>query len=278
MFVHNTSVSLTPQPNWCYRGTNTVTPRTLRRPRATAGRRPLGSEPAAITEAIGYIRVSTQDQADSGLGLEAQEARIKAYCEAHGWHLAAVHTDAGVSAKTLDRPALQAALEGIRPGRALVALKLDRLTRTARDLDELTGCVQEHGGDWATVEGSYDTSTAMGRFMIRVVADIAQMEREVIAERTAAALDAKRARRERLGTTPLGYRTVDTSEGRRVEMDAEEQTTVRMARALFDNGKTYRAIARELTDAGRPTKRGGAWHPETVRCLIRERYLEEIGA
>jgi len=241
-------------------------------------RRPSGTEPTAVTEAVGYIRVSTQDQADSGLGLEAQKARIMAYCEAHGWRLLTIHTDAGVSARTLDRPALQAALEDIHHGRVLVALKLDRLTRTARDLDEFTARVQERGGDWATVEGNYDTSTAMGRFMLRVVADIAQMEREVIAERTVAALDAKRARRERLGTTPLGYRTVETSEGRRVEIVPEEQATVRMARDLYDAGLTYRAIALELIAAGRSTKRGGTWHPETVRYLIRERYLEEIAA
>ena len=156
----------------------------------------------------------------------------------------------------------------------LVALKLDRLTRTARDLDDLTARVLAAGGEWATVEGNYDTSSAMGRFMLRVVADIAQMEREVIGERTSAALQAKRARRERLGTTPLGYRT----EGRRVVTDPHEQETVRMARELFDAGRSYRAIAAELTAAGRTTKRGGRWHAETVACLIRTRYLEEIAA
>jgi len=230
--------------------------------------------PKAITEAVAYVRVSTQEQADSGLGLEAQKARIAAYCTAQGWHLAEVFTDAGVSAKTLNRPALQDALEALRPGRVLVALKLDRLTRTARDLDELTARVHHHGGEWATVEGQYDTGSAMGRFMLRVVADIAQMEREVTAERTSAALQAKKARRERLGTTPLGYRTVDG----RVEAVKTERDTVRMARGLFDAGMSYRAIARELTAAGRQTKRGGLWHPETVRCLVAERYLEEIGA
>jgi site-specific DNA recombinase len=235
-------------------------------------------EPREVTEAVAYVRVSTQDQADSGLGLEAQKARIGAYCTAQGWTLAEVFTDAGVSAKTLDRPALKAALAALRPGRVLVALKLDRLTRTARDLDELTARVHQAGGEWATVEGSYDTGSAMGRFMLRVVADIAQMEREVTAERTVAALQAKKARRERLGTTPLGYRTVETPDGRRVEKDPQGQETVRTARRLFDAGKSYRAIAAELTATGRPTKRGGRWQAETVRYLIRERYLEEIAA
>lgn len=241
-------------------------------------RRAKMSEPTEVTEAVAYVRVSTQDQADSGLGMEAQKARIAAYCTAQGWTLEEVFTDAGVSAKTLDRPGLKDALDALRPGRVLVALKLDRLTRTARDLDDLTARVLQTGGQWATVEGQYDTGSAMGRFMLDLVARLAQMEREVTAERTSAALQAKRSRRERLGTTPLGYRTVETAEGRRVEADAEGQETVRMARALFNAGKSYRAIAAELTAAGRPTKRGGAWHPETVRYMVRERYMEEIAA
>lgn len=236
------------------------------------------TEKPETTEAVAYIRVSTQEQADSGLGLAAQKARIEAYCTAQGWKLAALFADAGVSAKTLDRPALTEALAALKPGRVLVALKLDRLTRTARDLDELTARVQDQGGEWATVEGAYDTGSAMGRFMLRVVADIAQMEREVTAERTSAALQAKKARRERLGTTPLGYKTVDTPEGRCVEVDAEGAETVQMARALFDAGKSYRAIAAELTAAGRKTKRGGPWYASSVRGLMAERYLEEIAA
>jgi DNA invertase Pin-like site-specific DNA recombinase len=210
--------------------------------------------------------------------MEAQRARIAAYCTAQGWNLVDVFVDAGVSGKSLDRPALKAALASLRAGRVLVALKLDRLTRTARDLDELTARVHENGGEWATVEGSYDTGSAMGRFMLRVVADIAQMEREVTAERTSAALQTKKGRRERLGTTPLGYQTIETPDGRRVVLDAKEQSTVELARSLFDAGKSYRAIAADLAAAGCQTKRGGRWAPQTVRNLVNVRYLEEIAA
>lgn len=241
-------------------------------------RRTRTQEATVVSEAIGYVRVSTQEQADSGLGLEAQKARIAAYCTAQGWRLAEVFTDAGVSAKTLNRPALTEAIGALRPGRVLVALKLDRLTRTARDLDDLTALVRDRGGEWATVEGQYDTSSAMGRFMLRVVADIAQMEREVIAERTSAALQAKKARGERLGTTPLGFRTVETPEGRRVQTDPDEQETVRMARDLREAGLSLRRIAAELTEAGRKTKRGGRWQAETISCLLAPRYLEELSA
>lgn len=237
------------------------------------------TEATEITEAIAYARVSTQEQARSGLGLEAQEARIRAFCEAQGWRLVHIYRDAGVSAATLNRPALKEALDALRPGRVLVALKLDRLTRTARDLDDLTQAVDNRGAAWATVEDNFETRTAMGRAMLRIVATLAQLEREVIAERTVAALEAKRNRRERLGTTPLGYRTVEAGDGaRRVEPDPDEQETVRMARDLFNRGLSLRAIAQELRKAGRRTKRGGDWHAETVRLLVRDRYLETIGS
>jgi len=232
----------------------------------------------AATAAIGYVRVSTSEQADSGLGLEAQRRRIVAYCEAQGWQLAEIVADEGVSGKTLERPGLVRAVSLLGPGRILVALKLDRLTRGgARGLDDLTTRVMAAGGDWATVEGSYDTSSAMGRFMTRLVAEIAQLEREQTAERTVQALGVKRENRERLGTTPLGYATVLGEDGQRqVVEDAEEQKTLILARELRTQGLSLRQIAARLTEAGRPTKRGGKWGAETIAYLVGPRYLEQI--
>lgn len=243
------------------------------RSRGTAKR-----EVAAATEAIGYVRVSTSEQADSGLGLEAQRRRIRAYCEAQGWALVQIVADEGISGKTLARPGITKAVSLLGPGRILVALKLDRLTRGgARGLDDLTERVLKSGGDWATVEGSYDTSSAMGRFMTRLVAEIAQLEREQTAERTVQALGVKRENRERLGTTPLGFRTVAGEDGSlHIETDAGEQETVRLAREWSGAGLSLRQVAKRLAKAGRPTKRGGQWRAETVALLLTPRYLETI--
>lgn len=231
-----------------------------------------------ITEAIGYVRVSTAEQADSGLGLEAQRRRIAAYCEAQGWDLVQIVADEGLSGKALDRPGLARAVGLLRPGRILVALKLDRLTRGgARGLDELTEQVLASGGDWATVEGSYDTSSAMGRFMTRLVAEIAQLEREQTAERTMQALGVKRENRERLGTTPLGFVTIEDADGaRHVRLDENGQHTVRLAREWRRQGLSLRQIAAKLTDHKRPTLRGGRWSAGNVARLIEPRYLETI--
>src|SRR5438105_1963399 len=89
---------------------------------------------ATTLQAVIYCRVSTTEQADSGLGLEAQMRKAEAYCEVQGWEIMGRYIDAGISAKSLERPQLQAALEALAPGVVLVTLKLDRLTRTVADL------------------------------------------------------------------------------------------------------------------------------------------------
>ena len=236
------------------------------------------TESAEITEAVGYIRVSHADQVESGLGLAAQRERIEAYCVAKGWTLVRVHEDAGISGKDLhNRPALVEAVNSLRPGRILVASKLDRLTRTASDLNELTEYIEGVRSAWCVVEGQFDTSSATGRFMVRMIAELAEMERGIIAERVCAALAVKSHRGERLGTTPLGYRTEAGPDGPVVVEDPEELETVRLARELRASGLSFRKVAAALVDAGRPTKRGGKWEAATVKRLIEPRYIERTG-
>jgi DNA invertase Pin-like site-specific DNA recombinase len=230
------------------------------------------------SEAIGYVRVSTEEQADSGLSLDSQRARIKAQAEANGWHLAAIYEDAGISAKTLERPGLHAALKELRPGRVLVALKLDRFTRSVPDLYELDALVSDRGGEWASISEHIDTTTATGRMMRTFIATIAEWERGIISERTAAALGEKKKRREHLGAPPLGYRVIEASDGARLVVeDADEMATVRIARELHHAGKSLRQIGAALLDAGHKTKRGGQWTATAVRNLLKTRYLESIG-
>ena len=235
------------------------------------------AEEPEVLEAVGYVRVSTNEQAESGLGLEAQRARITAQALANGWKLVAIYEDAGVSAKTLDRPGLQAALKELRPGRVLLALKLDRLTRSVRDLYDLTAEVDKAGAEWASVMEKFDTTTATGRLMLNLIVQLSQWEREVIGERTSDALGTKKTRRERLGTTPLGYVTTTSEDGsRRVAPDAEGQKTVRLARQLRGEGHSLRQIAAELTRQGCPTKRGKPWRASSVSVLLPPRYLETL--
>lgn len=233
------------------------------------------SKAQSVTEAIIYCRVSTDEQAKSGLGLEAQETRCRAWAEANGYDVAGLFVDEGASAKTLRRPELEKALAALKPGRVLVAYKLDRLTRTQADFPALAARVEAAGGEWATVEERFDTSTAMGRAMLQIVLTFSQLEREQTAERTVAALAAKKARGERLGTTPLGW--ITTAEGT-LAVDPAEQATLSRARELRAAGHTFRAIGDALTAEGHRSKRGGSWGPSTIRGMLAPRYIETIAA
>lgn len=236
----------------------------------------VNAESGAI-EAVGYVRVSTGEQADSGLGLEVQRQKIAAQCEANGWRLIAVYEDAGVTAKNLDRPALGEALDALKPGRVLVVLKLDRLTRSVRDLYDLTQRIEAEGADWASVMEKFDTTTATGRLILGIMVQLSQWERETISERTTDALAVRKSRGERLGTTPLGYRTVENDDGSKsIVEDADEQRTVALARQLREAGLSLRAIAKILTENGHKTKRGGSWEAATIAKLVKPRYVEEI--
>jgi DNA invertase Pin-like site-specific DNA recombinase len=230
-----------------------------------------------VSLCLGYIRVSSDEQADSGLSLDNQRARIQAQCAANGWELLEVFEDAGVSAKNLERPALRRALRAMQPGRVLLALKLDRFTRSVPDLYTLDALVADTGGEWATIAEHIDTSTATGRMMRTFIATIAEWERGIIAERTAAALGQKKARKERLGTTPLGYKTIEGADGVKMLVeDEDEMKTVNLVRELHEGGLSLRRIAAHLTANGHKTKRGGAWEAATVARLLATRYIETL--
>src|SRR4051794_30686679 len=116
--------------------------------------------------AIIYVRVSTTEQADSGLSLSSQEKRCRAYCDAQGWEVAGVCVDAGASAKDLHRPELEKALDALTPGGVLVVLKLDRLTRRVAHLEPISERIREAGADWVSISESFDSSSACGRLML----------------------------------------------------------------------------------------------------------------
>jgi site-specific DNA recombinase len=153
---------------------------------------------------IGYVRVSTAEQAEQGLSLDAQTARIAAYCAAMEFPVSEVIRDAGASAKTLQRPGMSALLERIRNGEIerIVVAKLDRLTRSVRDLCNLVELCVEHDVALVSASESLDTSSAAGRMVVHMLGVVAQWEREAIGERTREALAAKKRRGEHLGRRP----------------------------------------------------------------------------
>jgi site-specific DNA recombinase len=225
----------------------------------------------APQRAVGYVRVSTETQAVDGISLEAQRARIEAWCIANGYELVGLHMDAGISGKRADnRPGLQAALIEVSRtrGSALVVYSLSRLARSVKDTLEIAGRLDRIGADLVSLSEKIDTTSAAGRMVFRMLAVLAEFERDLCGERTKAALSLKKQRGECVGEVPLGWRR----QGDRLVDDEAGQRVVALIRHLRAQGMTLRAIAAELERVGALRAKGGTrWDPKTVlRILARE--------
>lgn len=218
---------------------------------------------------IGYIRVSTDEQAQGGVSLEAQRAKLGQYAELYDLDLVEVVVDAGVSAKNLHREGLKTALAALDGGQAsgLLVAKLDRLTRSVRDLSDLLE--KYFGTKYAllSVAEKVDTSSAAGRMILNIMATVSQWEREVIGERTSAALQHKIAQGQHVGSPALGFKM---AEGQ-LEENRAELAIIERILELRAGGMTLQAIADLLNGESIPTKRGGKWHPSTITYILGRR-------
>ena len=224
----------------------------------------------------GYIRVSTQEQAREGLSLDAQEASIRAYCAMKKLDLVDIVIDAGVSAgKRLETRHGGSRLQRLLPEiSGVVSYKLDRLFRDCADcLDVAAGwdddAVALHLVDLGGQ--TIDTSSAMGRFFLTIMAGAAELERNLIGERTKGALEHAKSQGATLGRVGLGQRRIDDRDQhgrRRVVADPAEQATVSRLVELRAAGRTFAQVAGQLTAEGRRTKRGGQWYASTVRNVL----------
>lgn len=204
---------------------------------------------------IAYTRVSTDEQATSGLGLEAQEATLRRAFEYRGWQLAELVSDEGISGSTIDRPGLRHALEQIVAGDVdgLVVSKLDRLTRSMRDFCEIVDWFEEAGAPLVMLEPDVDTSTPAGRAVAHVMVAFAEMERGMIGDRTKVALAAKRARGEATGRPAI----------------ADDPELVARVLALQAEHGSLSEVARILTAEGVPTVRGGrVWRASALQRIV----------
>src|SRR5579872_3906761 len=180
----------------------------------------------SLMKTIGYVRVSTDRQADRGVSLEAQNEKIRAMAVVHGAELIDIIVDGGESAKSLNRPGVERLL-GLVDRRAIDAVivaKLDRLTRSVKDLCELLERFERRGVALVSVAESLDTGSAAGRLVLNIMAAVSQWEREAIGERTRDAMRHKRSNGQRVGNIAFGYRL--TSDRVHVEPEPTEQATI----------------------------------------------------
>jgi site-specific DNA recombinase len=218
--------------------------------------------------ALGYIRVSTDRQADQGFSLEAQAERIRAMTVVQGAKLLDIVVDGGESAKDLNRAGLRRVLAMVaaREVNAVVVAKLDRLTRSVKDLCELLELFEKKGVALVSVAESLDTGSAAGRLVITIMGAVSQWEREAIGERTRDVLRHKRANGERVGNIHYGYRL--SADQKHVEADPVEQAVLTAISELRGRRRSLREIAAALNERGWRTRRGSAWRHEYVKNLI----------
>lgn len=216
--------------------------------------------------ALGYCRVSTAGQAAEGVSIEAQRERIKAWADAHGYELLAVHVDAGLSGKRADnRPGLQRAIEDACKRRAtLVVYSLSRLARSVPDAYSLSGRLDKAGANLVLLTENVDTTTAAGKMFFGMLAVLAAFERDLTAERTIAALAHKRREGKRVsGVAPFGFRF----EAGAVVPDEEERATLARIRQMREGGLSIRRIATALNADAVPA-RGVKWHLRSVQLAL----------
>ena len=218
-------------------------------------------------KAIGYVRVSTDGQAQDGVSMDAQEAKLRAWADLNGAESVTIFTDAGLSGKRADnRPALQDALNAVGKGDALIVYSLSRLARSTKDTITIADALDKRGADLVSMAEKIDTTTAAGKMVFRMLAVLSEFERDQVSERTRFALAHKRANGEKTGgEVPYGYRLED---GRLVP-DAGEQKAVALIRELHAAGASLREIAARLEADGYRTKTGRThWHPQSVKQII----------
>jgi len=225
--------------------------------------------------AVGYVRVSTVEQADEGVSLDAQEARLRAYCAMRGLELVELVIDAGVSAgKALaTREGGRRVLDLVakRKVGAVVGVKLDRFFRDAVDALTVTKAWDRAGVGLHLVDmggTSIDTSSAVGRMFLTMLAGVAEMERGLIAERTKAAMRHKRARGQFNGGPAARYGYVLGADGSTLVPVPAEQEVLAIARQLHEGGMSLRQVAQELTTRGFTARTGRPFAGEQVRRMV----------
>ena len=205
------------------------------------------------------------------MSLEAQKAKIAAWCVTNDYELVNVFVDAGISGKSMDkRPGLQDAMKSLKKGMALVSYSLSRLARSTKDALSIGETVAKRKADMVSLSEQIDTTTAAGKMMFQMLAVLAEFERNLVAERTTNALQHKKATNQKYtNITPYGFEAI---EGRLVQVQAEAAIVAEI-QAARASGNTLQSIADTLNGRGIPTKTGKTWQPATIHLLMKRTAL-----
>jgi DNA invertase Pin-like site-specific DNA recombinase len=224
-----------------------------------------------MNKAICYVRVSTEEQAKCGVSLDMQEEKIREYCKMADLEVVSIIREEGISgSKALhSRPGGEELLKTVARGDAqhVIALKLDRLFRDAEDALRQTKAWDNAGVSLHLIDmggQTLNTGSAMGRFFLTMAAAFAELERNMIRERTKAALSHKKGKHEVYGHTPFGF----DRKGTDLVVNPNEYKVLKRIRERREAGDSFRSIAAFLNETQVPTKNGRRWHDSTIRYLL----------
>jgi len=215
---------------------------------------------------VGYVRVSTDEQAREGASLEAQKSKILAWSSALDYETICIEEDAGISGKNIRaRAGLQKALKrACTEKAALVVYSLSRLSRSTKDTLSVAETLDAAGADLVSLSERIDTTNAAGKMVFRMLAVLNEFERDQISERTSAILQHKKSKLEAYSPTPYGYRKI----GKKLIQNMDEQKIITKIYNLREQGKSLREIAKHLNRKNVPAKKGGKWHSSSVYYIL----------
>ena len=220
-------------------------------------------------QAVLYIRVSTEGQATEGVSLEAQLSKLNAWAALHDAEIVGTFNDAGISGMDEGRPGLAAAMQAATEHQAaLVVYSLSRLSRSTSHCIKLADQLNKAGANLVSLSEQLDTTSAAGRMVFKMLAVLAEFERDQLAERTRAAMQHKKSKGERVGTVPFGYTLA--ADGITLEPNAAQLEAVELIRKLRQTGLSLQQIADELTARSIPTAKGNAqWTQQAVNRIVK---------
>ena len=224
-------------------------------------------------KAIGYVRVSTEEQAKHWISLDMQRAKIEAYASLEDMDLIEILADEGISGCSIKgRPGIQKVLEMVksRQTKAVIVYKLDRLARNTIEALQVAKLMDRNGVALHSITEKLDTKSAMGRFFFTIMASIAEMERGIIGERIQGAMARKRQLGEACNNNPpFGFRIVDFM----VVPDQSEQNTIKRIHEHKDQGRTIWETVEILTRESRLNRKGKPFGKTQVHNILRQQPL-----
>lgn len=219
--------------------------------------------------AVGYIRVSTEAQAEHGVSLEIQTSKIHKYCELHDLMLLEIIADEGISGRyMICRPGIQVLQKLVRKKkvRHVIVYSLSRLARNTRECLDLSEQMDKRNISLHSITEKLDTKSTMGKFFFRLMASLGEMESDLISERTLAAMNTKKEKKERASRyPPYGFQFIGN---RIVPVDAE-QNVIRTVLLLSESNYSLRKISKRLATQGLLNRSGQPFSPSTLSSIIK---------